>query len=159
MRYPRLSRPIAGTFLALLLAGCGSLGQRDPLRVDLAGMQPLPGAGLEMRFNLKLRIQNPNEAAINYNGVALELDVNGLPLASGVSSQGGVVNGFGESLIEVPVTISAFSILRQAWGITENGPVQHVPYRLRGKLGGGLWGTRRFTNAGVISIPEPRDTP
>ncbi|WP_342243844.1 LEA type 2 family protein [Pseudomonas sp. OTU5201] len=150
---------LAALLLPLLLAGCAGFGTRDPLQVDLAGMEPIPGEGLEMRFNLKLRVQNPNESAIHYSGVALELDLNDLPLASGVSSQGGTVAGFGETLIEVPVTISAFSVLRQAWGLTGVSPVQNVPYALRGKLGGGFWGTRRFTDAGVLSIPEPTDTP
>lgn len=143
----------------VLLAGCAGFGQRDPLQVDLAGMEPIPGEGLEMRFNLKLRVQNPNEGAVHYSGVALELDLNDLPLASGVSSQGGTVAGFGEQLIEVPVTISAFSVLRQAWNLTGGSPVQYVPYALRGKLGGGFWGTRRFSDVGVLSIPEPVDTP
>ncbi|MDH4585438.1 water stress/hypersensitive response domain-containing protein [Pseudomonas sp. BN415] len=150
---------LAALLLSLLLAGCAGFGTRDPLQVDLAGMEPIPGEGLEMRFNLKLRVQNPNESAIHYSGVALELDLNDLPLARGVSSQGGTVAGFGETLIEVPVTISAFSVLRQAWGLTGASPVQNVPYALRGKLGGGFWGTRRFTDAGVLSIPEPTDTP
>lgn len=145
--------------IVLLLGGCSLVGTHDPLQVDLAGMEPIPGEGLEMRFNLKLRVQNPNEDAVHYSGVALELDLNDLPLASGVSSQGGTVAGFGEQLIEVPVTISAFSVLRQAWNITGGSPIQNVPYALRGKLGGGFWGTRRFTDAGVLSIPEPIDTP
>lgn len=145
--------------MILLLGGCSLFGTSDPLQVDLAGMEPIPGEGLEMRFNLKLRVQNPNEGAIHYSGVALELDLNDLPLASGVSSQGGTVAGFGERLIEVPITISAFSVLRQAWNITGGSPIQNVPYALRGKLGGGFWGTRRFTDAGVLSIPEPIDTP
>lgn len=144
---------------ALVLAGCSSFGGRDPLQVDLAGMEPLAGEGLEVRFTLKLRVQNPNESAIHYSGVALELEVNDLPLARGVSSQGGTVAGFGETLIEVPVTLSAFSVLRQAWNLGGGAPLQNVPYALRGKLGGGLWGTRRFSDTGVLSLPEPRDTP
>lgn len=151
-------RAVALLFTLLLLAGCAGFGQRDPLQVDLVGMEPIPGEGLEMRFNLKLRVQTPNEGAIHYSGIALELDLNDLPLASGVSNQGGTVEGFGETLIEVPVSISAFSVLRQAWSLA-GGPIQNVPYALRGKLGGGFWGTRRFTDAGVLSIPEPIDTP
>ena len=150
----------AALLLALsLLAGCVGFVQHDPLQVDVAGMEPIHGEGMEMRFNLKLRVQNPNESAIHYSGIALELDLNDLPLASGVSSQGGTVEGFGERLIDVPVTISAFSVLRQAWSLTGGGPIQNVPYALRGKLGGGFWGTRRFSDAGVLSIPEPIDTP
>ncbi|WP_044872628.1 LEA type 2 family protein [Pseudomonas sp. LFM046] len=154
----RTLRLAALMFPLLLLHGCAVLDQHDPLQVDLAGMEPIPGEGLEMRFNLKLRVQNPNEGAFHYSGVALELDLNDLPLASGVSSHGGTVAGFGEALIEVPVTISAFSVLRQAWTMS-GSPFQNVPYALRGKLGGGFWGTRHFTDAGLLSIPEPLDTP
>jgi LEA14-like dessication related protein len=155
----RAISPVALLLTVLLLSGCAGIGPRDPLQVDLASLVPIHGEGMEMRFNLKLRVQNPNESAIHYSGVALELDLNDLPLASGVSSQGGTVAGFGETLIEVPVTISAFSVLRQAWNLTGGSPIQNVPYALRGKLGGGFWGTRRFTDAGVLSIPEPIDTP
>ncbi|MDH4611689.1 LEA type 2 family protein [Pseudomonas sp. BN102] len=143
----------------LFLGSCASLDPRDPLQVDLAGMEPIPGEGLEMRFKLKLRVQNPNEGAISYSGVALQLDLNELPLASGVSNQGGTVPGFSEQLIEVPISISAFSMLRQAWNLTGSSPMQNVPYALRGKLGGGFWGTRRFSDTGVLRIPEPIDTP
>ena len=104
--------------LALSLVACASLSDRDPLHIALAGLEPLPGEGLEVRFAVKLRVQNPNDSAVDFDGVALELEVNGRPLASGVSDQRGSVPRFGETLISVPVSISAFSAMRQAWGAT-----------------------------------------
>jgi LEA14-like dessication related protein len=71
----------------------------------VAGVEPIPGEGLEMRFNVKLRIQNPNDAPIEYNGVSLELDLNGQSFASGVSDQSGTVPRFGETVIDVPLTV------------------------------------------------------
>jgi hypothetical protein len=144
--------------LVLGLAACSSV-QRDPLRIDLVGLEPLPGQGLEARFAVKLRVQNPNDAAIDYDGVALQLEVNGQPLASGVSDQRGQVPRFGEALLSVPVSISAFSALRQAWGLSTYTPQQGVPYVLRGKLAGGLLGTARFTDKGVLNWPEPAQAP
>jgi LEA14-like dessication related protein len=135
------------------LAACASL--RDPLRIDLVGLEPLPGQELEMRFALKLRVQNPNDAPFDYNGVALELAVNGQPLASGVSDQRGQVPRFGETLLSVPVSISAFSAIRQAWGAAGYRPDRGLPYELSGKLAGGLFGTMRFKDQGVLNWPEP----
>ena len=106
--------------VALTLGACAALSPRDPLNVQVAGIQPLQGEGLEARFLVKLRLQNPNEGAIDYSGVALDLEVNGRRLASGVSDQRGTVPRFGESVLEVPVTISAFSAARQALGLAEH---------------------------------------
>lgn len=153
---PFPSRLLAGLLLLSALAGCASMAPRDALNIDLAGLEPLPSQGLEARFNLKLRVQNPNERAIDYNGVALELEVNGQPLATGVSAQSGRVPRFGEAIIEIPVTISAFSALRQSWGLaTGYQPGQGLPYVIRGKLASGLLGTTRFNTQGQLKWPEP----
>jgi hypothetical protein len=145
--------------LLLGLGACSSLVPRDPLHIDLVGLEPLPGEGLEMRFSVKLRIQNPNDDAINYHGVALQLDINQQPLASGVSNQSGQVPRFGETVISVPVSISAYSVMRQAWGVSGYKPGQDLPYALRGKLAGGLFGTRRFSDSGTLHWPEPAKAP
>jgi len=144
--------------ISLLLAGlgaCASLGNNDPLRVDLVGLEPLPGQGLEVRFAVKLRVQNPNDSAVSFNGMALELDVNDRTFATGVSDARGSVPRFGETVVSVPLSISAFSVMRQAWGVAGYQPGQEVPYRLRGKLADGLFGTRRFSDSGTLNWPQP----
>lgn len=138
--------------LALSLASCAIFTQRDPLNVQVAGIQPLPGEGLELRMAVKLRIQNPNDMALDYNGVALDLEINGRRLASGVSDERGSVPRFGETVLTVPVTISAFSAARQALGLAENIGTEKVPYVLRGKLAGGLFGTQRFVEKGTLDL-------
>ncbi|TBU84826.1 LEA/WHy family protein [Phytopseudomonas dryadis] len=137
------------------LSACSSFAPRDPLNIDLVGLEPLPGEGLEVRFAVKLRVQNPNETALDFNGVALQLDINDQPLARGVSDQSGQVARFGETLISVPMTISAYSALRQAWGASTYQPGQSLPYQLRGKLAGGVFGTRRFSDSGQLTWPQP----
>ena len=135
------------------LSGCAAVGARDPVRVHLVGLEPLPGQGLELRFAVKLRVQNPNETAIDYDGVALELTVNRKSLATGVSDEKGSVPRFGETVIAVPVTISAFAALRQALGIAEGDSLDNIPYALSGKLAGGPFGVFRFSDEGTLSLP------
>ncbi len=149
-------RYLSALLLIAALAGCASWAPRDPLHIDLVGLEPLPSEGLEARFAVKLRVQNPNESAIDFNGVSLALDINDQPLARGVSDQRGQVPRFGETVISVPVTISAYSVLRQAWGASTHQPGQNLPYQLRGKLADGLFGTRRFSDSGQLTWPpEP----
>ena len=94
----------AGLLLAcaVLTGGCASLAHRDPLNVTVAGIESLPGEGMELRLLVKLRVQNPNDAPVEYDGVAVDLDVQGRSFASGVSAETGVVPGFGEAVVSVP---------------------------------------------------------
>ena len=146
------ARVLAIAVVALGLAACAAFSPRDPLIVQVAGIQPLTGEGLELRMLVKLRVQNPNDQAVEYRGVALDLEVNGRRLASGVSDQQGTVPRFGESVLSVPMTVSAFSAARQALGLAEHIGFDEVPYVLRGKLAGGLLGTQRFVEKGTLDL-------
>ena len=119
-----------------LLGGCAAL-TREPVRVSVAGLDPLVGQGLEMRFSLKLRVQNPNDAPIDYDGISVALDLNGAPFASGVSDRAGTVPRFGEAVLDVPVSVSAFAAARQAWNLHAGSVVGTVP----------------FTDAGTLRLP------
>ena len=139
------------------LAACTTLPNRDPLSIDVAGIEPLPGEGLELRLAVRVRIQNPNDAAIEYSGAALSLDLNGRKLASGVSDAIGTVPRYGEAVLTIPVTISALSMARQALGFANGQNQRDVSYTVRGKLEGGVLGTRRFTDEGTFELPAPRE--
>ncbi|KVF48795.1 MULTISPECIES: LEA type 2 family protein [Burkholderia] len=135
-----------------LLGGCAAL-TREPVRVSVAGLDPLVGQGLEMRFSLKLRVQNPNDAPIDYDGISVALDLNGAPFASGVSDRAGTVPRFGEAVLDVPVSVSAFAAARQAWNLPGAAANGELPYALRGRLAGSVVGTVRFNDAGTLRLP------
>lgn len=141
------------SLLLLSLSACALLPNRDPLNINVVGFEPLQSQDMEVRFAVKIRVQNPNDTAIDYNGVALDLEVNGQPLASGVSDQSGSIARFSETVLTVPVSVSAFSVLRQTLGLSEIQTLNNLPYVLRGKLAGGLFGTMRFTDTGKLSLP------
>lgn len=145
--------------LCSLLGACAGLTPRDPLQVDLAGVRPLPGEDLELRFLLQLRVLNPNETPVDYRGLALSLDIDGKPLARGVSDRGGRIEGFGEALIEVPMSVSAFSATRQFWNLSRQPEKQALPYRLHGKFGAGPFGSRRFSDEGLLDWSQPATNP
>jgi LEA14-like dessication related protein len=150
----RLFAAVLTMAMALALAGCMSPLQRDPLSVTVAGVEPLPGEGLELRLAVRVRIQNPNDAPVEYSGAALSVDLNGRKLASGVSAAAGTVPRYGETVLTIPVTVSAFNMARQVIGFATDADNREISYRVRGKLEGGVFGTRRFTSDGTFALPQ-----
>ena len=147
------TRPL--TFLvALMLAACASLTGREPLTVDVVGLEPLPSQGMEGRFLVKLRVQNPNEAPIEFDGVSVRLDVRGQRLASGVSDARGTVPRFGETVLAVPVTVPVAAMVRQAIGLA-TGDRTRLDYELTGRLAGPGFGGVGFSSTGELSLPVP----
>jgi LEA14-like dessication related protein len=149
--------PSRRLFLAALatlgLAACAGLPQRDPLQVTMAGVQSLPGEGMELRLLLKLRVQNPNDAPIEYTGAYVELEVQGRTFATGVSGEPGTVPAFGEAVIAVPVTVSVLRMVRQVMGVLDGKPVDRITYEMSGKLSGGAFNTVRFSSKGELELP------
>ena len=139
---------------ALALAGCASMPDRDPIQVTVAGLESLPGEGMEVRMLVKLRVQNPNAAEIAFSGAYLEFEVQGRTFATGVSDQGGVVPPFGEAIVEVPVTVSVLRMVRQVAGMLDGEPVDKISYQMSGKLSGGLFSTERFSVSGEFSLSQ-----
>ncbi|HDS1735954.1 LEA type 2 family protein [Pseudomonas sp. BP8] len=154
---PRLQRHLRLCLVVLLASvinACALFQAHDPLNISVIGIEPLPGQELELRMAVKIRVQNPNENAVDFNGVALNLEVNGQPLAAGVSDQRGHIGRYDETVIVVPVSVTAFAFLRQAYGLSQVQSLQGLPYVLRGKLAGGLLGTVRFTDQGKLNLPQ-----
>lgn len=139
--------------LTLGLSACALFQARDPLNISMIGIDPLPGQDLELRMAVKIRVQNPNETPVDFNGIALNLEVNDQPLAAGVSDQRGHIGRYDEAVIVVPVSITAFAFLRQAYGLSRVESLQGLPYVLRGKLASGPLGTVRFTDKGKLDLP------
>lgn len=138
---------------ALTLSGCAGLLGREPVRVNVVGVEPLRGEGLEARMALKLRVINPNDAAISYDGLSVELDVRGQHFASGVSNERGEVPRFGEALITVPVSVSALSLMRQAMDMARGGS-SRIDYVLKGRLAGTALGSVGFSSSGEVDLPS-----
>jgi LEA14-like dessication related protein len=146
-------RLVALTLLALWLSACASLSPGDPPRVDVVGVQPLAGQGMELRMLVKLRVINPNDTPIVYDGLFVEMDVRGKRFASGVSDASGTVPRFGETVLAVPVTVPAVAMLRQALGMAQ-GELSAISYSVSGKLSGPQWRNLRFSSEGEFKLPQ-----
>ena len=149
-------RRLALAALPLLLAGCAALAPDNAPKVDVVGIEPLPAQGLALRMAVKLRIVNPSNATVEYNGVYVEINVDDQSYASGVSDAQGSVPRFSEAVLDVPVTVNTLAVVRQALtiagGVERSSPIR---YQLRGKISGPLFRSHRFESTGELPLPTP----
>jgi len=143
---------------SLLLGGCATMPNYDPPEVTVAGFESLPGEGMEIRLLVKLRVQNPNDRPIDYDGASVKLVVFDKTFATGVADAAGSVPRFGESVIAVPVTVSVLRMVRNVLGLLDGQPVKSIPYEMSGKLNTGTFSALRFAAKGEFTMPSPAPT-
>ena len=156
-----IKRILATTIVACaaLLAGCAGLAGREPVEVIVAGIEPIEGQGMEARMLVKLRVQNPNDQALSFNGVFVRLDVDGRRFATGVSDEAGAVPRYGEVVIGIPMSVSMLDLARHAMGALGGRPRDKLGYELTGKLDGEGFGGMRFRSTGELSLPAVLGAP
>jgi LEA14-like dessication related protein len=144
-----------GVLVSLGLAGCAGMPAGDPLQVTVAGVEPLQGEGMELRMMVKLRVQNPNDAQVDYDGAYVRLTVQDKTFATGVSDARGTVPRFAEAVVAVPVTVSMLNVVRQFIGAMDDkaAPPDKVRYSLEGKLHGTGFSALRFKSQGEFTLP------
>jgi LEA14-like dessication related protein len=152
-------RAILPALAALLLSACATLPNYDPPDVTVAGIETLPSEGMELRLLVKLRVQNPNDGAIDYNGVSVKLDVMGKVFATGVADHAGSVPRFGESVIAVPVTVSVLRMVKNFIGMMDGKPIDSIRYEMSGKLNTGTFSSYRFASKGEFAMPTSTPSP
>ncbi|POZ62829.1 LEA type 2 family protein [Chromobacterium alticapitis] len=123
---------IVTALLALLLAGCGSLGLKKP-EVSLSNIEPGKSTLFEQNFTVTLRIVNPNAIPLQASGLEFDVMVAGEKLGSGVSDQAISIPANGEGLVPLQVHTSLAAWIRQLanW---QQLPGGKMAYEIRGQL-------------------------
>ena len=122
---------IAGP-LVFLIASCSTMPKDfEPPRVHIADLTPKEMAIFEQRFDVKLRIQNPNDVDLSVTGLRFDIDLNEREFANGMSGQRVTVPRFGSEVVDVEVFTTLASFLRQVQDLNA-GTGQKVRYRLKG---------------------------
>ena len=147
-----MTKGLLALLCAASLGGCAALSVREPLNVSIADLRPIEVGVLEQRYALKVRLLNPNDAEIVFDGVVFDLEINDTPFARGVSNQSSVIPRFGEALIDVQAVSGLQNILRQINELLK-GEKTSLTYRIKGRLHGGGFGFTRFDSSGEIAIP------
>ncbi len=138
---------------AIWLSACASWQLREPLGVTIADFTPVEMTLLEQRYAVTVRLLNPNDADIAFDGVAFDLEINGQPFAKGVSNRAGVIPRFGETLVDLQVVSGLQHILGQISQL-QKGDQAGFTYRIKGRVHtGGLLGSVPFSTSGDFAFP------
>lgn len=120
--------------LSVFLASCaGLVGRTEPPRVTLADIRLTELKLLEQRYQLTLRVQNPNDFELPIEGLDYELLVNEQEFGSGVSNRPVTVPAYGTELLQVDAYSTLAGLLRQFREL-DSGKSPSLRYRLKGHV-------------------------
>jgi len=136
------------------LAGCGGLFPTlESPRINVVNVTPKDIKLFEQVFDLELRVQNPNEAALPIHGLSFELEVNDRRFATGVSNEKVTVEGFSSRVIHVEAVTTSWGILQQIGQLQKTG-TPGATYRIRGAVYSGSPSVKLpFDNRGEFKPP------
>lgn len=140
-------------FLASLVTGCASLTTpMDPPKVFLEDFSSLPSEGAGPRFQIKLRVQNPNEQTLDISGISYGIELAGQEVITGVSNDIPVIEGYSEGVVTLDASLKLFQVLRLLASLGQT-TADELTYRFTAKIDfKGLIPTQRVEEEGQITL-------
>ena len=130
----------SASFLILLClwvflgTGCTSLRPDfDSPSVGVTSFKPLTSQGLIPRFEIGMRVVNPNATELNLRGMSYKIFLNDYEVVEGAANELPVVPAYGEAEFKVIATVGLIEGIRFVNNLLQNASGQ-VSYRLQTKL-------------------------
>lgn len=118
--------------ILVCLTACATMpSDMEPPKITLANIAPKDVAVFEQRFDVQLRIQNPNNQELEINGLRCDIELNDKEFGNGMSGQKLNIPRFGSEVVNVEVITGIGSFIRQFQEFNKSG-VGKVRYRLKG---------------------------
>ena len=146
----------ASLFLLMfsLLHGCTSLIGLEAPTLDLLSIRPITSDGLAPRFEITLKITNPNSQPISLRGAAYGLSLNGFDVVHGVSQSLPEVPAYGEAKFKLPAELSVLQGMKLLASFYQK-PQADLSYRLDVKLdAGAFWPNIHLSESGRLNPLE-----
>ena len=149
--------PVRPCFLLLLwllfLPGCASLGtDMDPPKVTVESFRSLPSESGAPRFEIKLRVINPNKQALDVAGISYGIEILGKELVTGVTNEVPLIEGYSEETVTLEAGLQLFELLRllASLGTSQS---EALEYRFTAKIDfNGFMPTQRVEESGEITL-------
>ena len=123
--------------IALILAlimGCAALPQKaEAPRVSITAIDIVDAGVLEQRYQIKLRVQNPNDFDFVIKGIQFEIKLNGQSFVTGVSGNTVNVPRFSSAVLDLEAVSTLASLARQLQEMAEN-KTPAASYGITGKV-------------------------
>lgn len=120
--------------LALLAAGCTTLVPKlETPKLEVIAVELLDAQFTQQRFNVTMRVQNPNDRELPIRGLSYSMQLAGEEFGTGQSDKAFVVPALGEAEFTMTVTTNLATSLLKILPKLEKSP-ESLDYRLTGKV-------------------------
>lgn len=117
-----------------IISGCASLNLNyEEPSVELVSFKALPANGFEQKFEIGLKLTNPNNYALPFSGISYELSVAGETLAHGVAADIPTTLAYSESRFVVPISTSLLRGIKVIKALIDSQG-NDISYQLKAKL-------------------------
>ena len=146
---------LTAIFLCLFLSSCATLSPDfDPPKVSVESVRNLASQDVAPRFEIKLRVSNPNTQALDIAGISYTIELLGKELVSGVTNDVPVIEGYTEEVVTLEAGINMFQLLRLLADFGLGGANNEaLEYRFAAKIDfNGFIPTQRVEETGTLSL-------
>lgn len=137
----------------IVLAGCASLTPDiDPPKISMVSFRNLPTDGGAPRFEIKLRVVNPNQQPLDIAGISYSVELLEKELIFGVANDISPIEGYSEGIVTLNAELQLLELLRlmASLGTTRAEP---LVYRFSAKIDfNGFVPTQRVEEGGEIIL-------
>jgi len=124
--------------LSLILAGCATLQPDfETPTVEVVAVRMIPAEGILPRFNVDLRVTNPNRSDLPIKGATYSLELEGLELISGLTNDLPRIPAYGEETITLDMALNWMEGVKLLNQLARE-PKDSLSYELKAKLDVGL---------------------
>jgi hypothetical protein len=142
------------TILAVvLLAGCASLApQLDPPKISVLSFKSLPSDGGAPKFEIKLRVLNPNKQTLDIAGISYSVALLDEELITGVTNDVSAIAGYGEGIVTLNAELQLLELVRLVTSLGSAGS-KPLAYRFSAKIDFNVFiPTQRIEESGEIKL-------
>lgn len=142
-------------FSLLALGGCASLlAERDPPKVMVENVRALPNSGGGPRFEIVLRIANPNKTPLDIAGISYSVDVLEHEVVNGVSKDVPRIDAYSEQTVRLEAGVNLFQLLRLLAQMGQSTS-EALDYRFSAKIDFvGFVPTQRIEETGSLALNQ-----
>ena len=118
--------------LTLFLNACANLQLQSP-QVSVISISPSQNSGLDLGFDVKLKVTNPNAIALPIEGMNYALALNGAKLLRGTTGKVPTIAAYGSETIDISVSTNLLSAPQFLVGLLGKSN-EDISYELSGTL-------------------------
>jgi LEA14-like dessication related protein len=137
----------------VLLAGCAHLTpELDPPTINVLSFKSLPSDVGTPRFEIKLRVLNPNKQTLDIAGISYSVAFLDRELITGVTNEVAPIAGYGEGVVTLDAQLQLLELVRLMTSLGSAGS-RPLAYRFSAKIDfNGFLPTQHIEETGEIKL-------